>query len=267
MKGVTLSVQATDRLDGKIQVDFGESPASLKSVAKAVIFEAIENYGLMLDDEIKNWALLVEAKAITLRGRLSTKGLRKLTDLIPIPSGTMDLHQTGPKAAGTASDLAASAPSTDVKALTSKKYFQHISLLLDELRNELKGPVMSPKLARRAVNKAATEIDRLPVLNVDSELLAYASGVSETLRNMRNLSKFSSLDASYRQASIAGSSGYGYADAGFYGGGSSAQLETTVMRRQQEAVLKANQLEVITMLEQKTAEIRKKLTLKYQVEF
>jgi len=32
-------------------------------------------------------------------------------------------------------------------------------------------------------------------------------------------------------------------------------------------VLKSNQLDVATMLEEKTAEIRKKMTLKYQMEF
>ena len=39
------------------------------------------------------------------------------------------------------------------------------------------------------------------------------------------------------------------------------------MRKQQTAVLKSNQLAVVTMLEEKTAEIRKKMTLKYKVEF
>ena len=73
-----------------MRVDFGESPSPLKQVAKALLFEALENHGMMLDDEIKNWAVRFEAKAITLEGRLSTKGLRMLTDLIPVPSG--DTH-------------------------------------------------------------------------------------------------------------------------------------------------------------------------------
>jgi hypothetical protein len=41
IKGVTFTVQATDRLNGKIRVDFGESPSPLKQVAKALLFEAI----------------------------------------------------------------------------------------------------------------------------------------------------------------------------------------------------------------------------------
>ena len=146
----------------------------------------------------------------------------------------------------------------------SKKYFQHISLLIDTLRTDIKS-AGSPKLARRMVDKAALEIDRLPVLNVDEELIGYGAGVSETFRNMRNMSKYASLDASYRQASMAGNQGYGYG--GFYGGGTNLSLSTSVMRKQETAVLESNELQVFTMLEEKTAEIRKKMTLKYKVEF
>ena len=260
VKGVTLSMQATDRLNGKIQLDFGESPAPMKQVAKALIFEVLENQGMMLN-EIKEWRLLVEAKAIILEGRMTTKGLRTLTDLIPFPEETLDLQKTGPSAGGTAPGSASSSSTQDVKVTTSKKYFQHISLLLEEIHSELKGPVMSPKIAQRLVSKAAQEVDRLSVLNVDEELIAYGAGVSETLRNMRNLSKNAGLDASYRQASMAGNQGYG-----FYGG-TSLSLGTSVMGKQQTAVLKGNELAVITMLEEKTAEIRKKMTLKYKVDF
>ena len=103
----------------------------------------------------------------------------------------------------------------------------------------------SPKLARMMVDKAALEIDRLPVLNVDEDVIAYGAGVSETFRNMRNLSKNASLDASYRQASMAGKQGYG--DGGFYGGGTYLSLSTSVMRKQKTAVLKSNQMAVITI--------------------
>ena len=84
---------------------------------------------------------------------------------------------------------------------------------------------------------------------------------------MRNLSKNAGLDYQYRKAEIQGNSGgYGYGYGGFYGGGSVAG-STTSTYRQETAVLQSNELGVLTMLEEKTAEIRKKMTLKYQVEF
>jgi hypothetical protein len=85
---------------------------------------------------------------------------------------------------------------------------------------------------------------------------------------MRNLSKNADLDFRYRQAGIQGSSGtYGYGYGGFYGGGGSTALASEVTHTQETMMLKSNELSVLTMLEQKTAEIRKKMTLKYQVEF
>jgi hypothetical protein len=266
IKGVTFTAQATERLNGKMRVDFGESPGPLKEVARALLFEVIENNGMMLDAEIKNWKVLVEAKAITLEGRLSAKGLRMLTDLIPFPTETISLNQASPKPGETAPASAGSPSTADSRATTSKKYVQHVSLLVDSIRSDVRG-AGSPKLARVMVDKAALEIDRLPVLNVDEDVIAYGAGVSETFRNMRNLSKNASLDASYRQASMAGNQGYGYGYGGFYGGGTSLSLSTSVMRKQETALLKSNQMAIFTMLEEKTAEIRKKMTLKYQVEF
>jgi hypothetical protein len=265
LKGVTITVEATDRLNGKIQVDFAESPTPLKEVAKALIFEALEKRGMMLDDEIRNWAIRFEAKAVTLEGRLSAKGLRLLTNLIPIPAETLGLPEANTQAGTTNPGSANPASTEDTKVTTSKKYFQHITLLLDTLRSEV-SESKSAILTRRFLDKGALEIDRLPVLNVDEDLIAYGSGVASTLRNMRNLSKNASLDTAYRQAEMAGNQG-GYGYGGFYGGGTSLSLGTSVLQKQQTASLLANELAVFTMLQEKTAEIRKKLTLKYKVEF
>jgi hypothetical protein len=265
IKGVTVTVHATDRLNGKLRVDFGESPTPLKPVAKALLFEALENHGVMLLDEIKDWAIHFEAKAITLDGRLSTKGLRVLTDMIPFPAETVARQDSSQKAGGSSSESAKSLSPEELTATTSKKYFNRIYQVIDTLRTDINS-AGSPKLARMMVNKAALEIERLPVLNVDEELIAYGTGVSETFRNMHNLSKNASLDASYRQATMAGNQGYGYGYGGFYGGGN-LSLSTSVMRKQETAVLKSNQLAIMTMLAEKTAETRKKMTLKYKVEF
>ena len=262
IKGVTFTVEATERLTGKMQVDFAESPSPLKQVGKALLFEILEKHGMMLDDEIKNWAIRFEAKAITLQGRLSTKGLRKLTDLIPVPAETVALDESGARSGGPATAAAGSSSPEELKVSTSKKYYQHISLLLDSLRADVRES-KKPKLAQMILDKGALEIDRLPVLNVDEDLIAYGTGVSATLRNMRNISKNANLDAIYRHASMAGNQGYG----GFYGGGTNLSLGTSVMQKQEGALLASNELAVFTMLQEKTAEIRKSMTLKYKVEF
>ena len=137
---------------------------------------------MMLDDEIKNWSVLVEAKAITLEGRLSTKGLRMLTDLIPFPTETVALNEDQPEAGGTAPESVKSSSPEELTITTSKKYFQHVSLLIDSLRTESRSSWVAKARAGRWSTRGALEIDRMPVLNVDEELIAYGAGVSQTLR-------------------------------------------------------------------------------------
>ena len=178
------------------------------------------------------------------RGAAEHQGAADADGPDPLPRGDPGAQgKTEAKAGGTAPGSASSSASTqESKVTTSKKYFQHISLLLDELRSEVKGTVMTPKIAQRLVDKAALEIDRLPVLNVDEELIAYGAGVSATFRDTANLSKNASLDASYRQASMAGNQGYGYGYGGFYGGGGPLSLATSVMQKQETSVLQSNEL-------------------------
>jgi hypothetical protein len=264
VKGVTLTIAATDRLNGKVRLDLGESAAPIKDVAKALMTEVLEKNDILLP-EMRDWRLLLEANAVSLEGRLTSKGLRTLTELIPFPTDTVELKQAGSEQTEGSPDAVKSISARDAKVTASMKYFRRISQRLDDLRTEVKG-ARKAKFAQKMLNDAAQEIDRLPVLNVDEELLAYGAGVSSSLRNMRNLSKNAGLDYQYRKAQIQGSSGYGYGYGGFYGGGSVAGA-TTSTYRQESAALQSNELAVLTMLEEKTAEIRKKMTLKYQVEF
>jgi hypothetical protein len=277
IQGVTLTVTAADRLEGRVRIDFAGSPTPIKNIARALIFEVLEKNGMMLD-EMRDWRILPGARDITLTGRLSTQGLRTLTDLIPVPTDTIDLKGAVAKpgqAPPATAEAAPSAPSTasstrpsssenpDPTAVASLKYFQRVTLRLGDLRRELKNS-QKAKIAQRMVNDAALELDRLPILNVDEELLAYGAGVSASLRNMRNLSKNASLDYQYRKAAIQANSAYGYG--GFYGGGSVVGA-TTATHRQEEALLQSNELAILTMLEEKTAEIRRKMTAKYKIEF
>src|SRR4029079_19551012 len=157
IKGVTMTVEATERLNGKIRLDLGESSAPIKDVARVLILEALERNGMLLD-EMKDWRLLVEVNSVSLEGRMSPKSLRTLTDLIPFPIDTVDLKGAESKASDT-SPGTASAPSTqDEKVTASKKYFQHISLRLTDLRAEVKD-AKKAKFAQMMLDKAAAEID------------------------------------------------------------------------------------------------------------
>ena len=138
MKGVTLTVEATERLNGKVRVDFGESATPAKSVARVLILEALEKNGMLLSG-MKDWRFLAEAKAVTLEGRLAPEELRTLTELIPFPVATVDLKGAQSNEPAPAPTAATSLSTQDAKVAASKQYFQHISLRLQDLKTEVKG--------------------------------------------------------------------------------------------------------------------------------
>ena len=71
------------------------------------------------------------------------------------------------------------------------------------------------------------------------------------------------MRATARHRSAGNQGGYG----GFYGGFDLSLLHTSVMRKQKTPCSSRTRSRCFTMLEEKSAEIRKKMTLKYQVEF
>ena len=265
MKGVTLTVEATERLNGKIRIDLGESPTPIKEVARVLILEVLERNGMMLD-EMKDWRLLPEAKAVIARGTTEHQGAADPDGSDPLPRGRrwtsrepnrkarpLPRPPTPPRRRTRRSRPRRSTSSTSACSWT-------------DLRTEVKG-AQKAKFAQMMLNKAALEIDRLPVLNVDEELLAYGAGVSSSLRGMRNLSKNAGLDYAVPQGADAGQPGVTATAMGDSTEGVLLPGPRRATYTQETALLQSNELAVLTMLEEKTAEIRKKMTLKYQVEF
>ena len=127
-KGVTMTMEATERLNGKVRLDLGESAAPIKDVAKGLILEVLEKNEMLLD-EMRDWRLLLEANAISLEGRLTSKGLRRLTELIPFPADTVELQQGGtrPTESSPGPVSASTGSARDAKVTGSKKYFQRVS--------------------------------------------------------------------------------------------------------------------------------------------
>jgi hypothetical protein len=253
LKGVKFTVVIDNYFNGKLRIDFGESAAPLSQITKPLLFEVLENQGLMHKD-FNDWRILVAGKTIALEGRLSLDGLKMITDLIPVPAATLPTSATGPQG-----DPASSEPSP---AETSQKYFKQLTQRLDDLKAKAKDSQVTDRILLLNADRYAQEIDRLPVLNVDPDLLDFGSAASQTLRSLRNRTAGAGMNASLRQTNLS----YG----GNYGGyfyGDDRILSTELINRQEKISLKVDRTQVWTDVENKTADLRKKLTLKYKVEF
>ena len=172
IRGVTLGVTVTDRRNGAIRVDFNEDISVIHDVAKPLLLEVLGNQGMLID-EFQDWDVQVSEKEVRLSGVLEDSGTRRLLSFLDTPPS---LQQSEVK-----QDEAADASSEVLVRLTSQQYFNSITSLLSDLRND--------KQNRRTMGQIsvffrnyARRIDRLPVLNVDPELVGFGRWVSTSLR-------------------------------------------------------------------------------------
>ena len=137
------------------------------------------------------------------------------------------------------------------------------------------------------MNKYAAKIDQLSVLNVDPELVDYGANAADLLRGGYNAIRTGAAETRVRQVNTpmqynyySYGNTYGYAYNGWgWGGpvgdyGTYAVADTAAYRQQrtaihaEERVKSGNQARTnIQELEKATADIRKKMTIKYQVDF
>jgi hypothetical protein len=126
------------------------------------------------------------------------------------------------------------------------------------------------------MERYARKIDRMPILNVDPELLTFGANVANSLRGMALTKRQGGV--SYG-VSTAGMGGGGYAnyavDYGYlggtvgdaYSGARASAADRASMKAGAMADANYARVEGFKGIEDATADIRRKMTQKYQVEF
>ncbi len=209
LQGVTLGITFADQPYGKIKADFGLDATILGKVVKPLFLEVIGNKGVMIDD-FQKWTGEVQGKRATLSGYFSKVGMRRVLSLIDEPATT---------AVADTQSTVQSASDKDPKVVASKKYFKSIDTLLTEFRHR-----DSPKTIYQIgtwLDKYARKIDRLPMVNVDKELIQYGTYVAQQLRNASAAIKGIGYRTRVGEVQAANSSGPGYYGANYdsYSGG------------------------------------------------
>ncbi|MEZ5950558.1 MAG: hypothetical protein R3C12_15345 [Planctomycetaceae bacterium] len=241
-------------------VDFSTPPNALGQDAKPLVLAALEKFGVYVDD-IQNWSATYRSDAIELSGPLSEAGMRRIFSLLEMPSSNFSrLKEETP--AGKASPT---------KSQASVRYFQAISTLLDDMQHEFK----TNRDARQSyapvyMERYARKIDRLPILNVDEELLAYGSSVAETLRRNSVTTKTAGVEQGVQKSAVYGNYEYVYDQYGYTSRVNSAATKQNIktqIERQQEGEARKVRFESWKDIEDATASIRVRMTQKYQMEF
>lgn len=270
LRGIRVGIRTSSPMFGKISVDFGESTEPMAAFAKPLLLEALADGGAKLD-ELDGWQAEVKGATISLQGNLTPDGLRRIFSLFNSPAPSHSV----------AKDASPSEPKS--KAQASLEHFHAVTGMADDLKKDMRD---SKTLSQTKLwfDKYAKKIERLPILNVDEEFLDYSADVAEQLRaaagSVRTMGIRSNARESQASSAVGndtGNDGYGYGYGygyGRYNPRDAARAEFkavgTVKRqiRSQERGVMATDVHAIRAdLIQKTADMRRKMTERYQIEF
>jgi hypothetical protein len=201
-----------------------------------------------------------------MNGPLSDAGRKRIFSLIDSPlASLLAADQTAPTAADRqqAQTIAA-----------SQQYFKALSSILKEAREESKD---AKTFGQNAMwfDKWARRIDKLPLLNVDKDLLGFGQFVSTQLRNMAASMRGIGIQSGAREAQVYQTVTTDYsAYAGYGGGGYSyytelrnVDAERRAIRAQERATGATSARGIAQELENSLARVRQDMTQRYQVEF
>jgi hypothetical protein len=266
LKGIRLTVRPGAKLEGELRLD-GDGAAALVPVAKALVLEALESMSTSVED-LDDWTARADGGAVVLSGPLTERGLRQL--LCPLLSPIVT-----PAAHATMESAPAPADSKGQAAAASLKYYRSVKKLLDDLRQQKS---KTYNASAQAYQKYAQQIDELPILGVDPELLKWGGEVAVTLRGLAGLAKATlsqknvaamNYARTMYQGSYNSSDGWGYqytipagtaVDTGAVG-----QINNLMATAGANEVAVRNQ--TWNNIDTATAQVRRKMTEKYQVEF
>ncbi len=266
LQGAVVEVSVGEKATASTRLQFGESVNLTDEAARDLLLEALNNLGLTLPD-LANHEFSVDGYALMAEGELSNEGLRRLFSVVEIPTTKFSQVNVAQEEQESSEDKIASA---------SQAYFQSVLTLLDDLRTDRNKTSTQGGMDAVWMDRYARKIDRLPILNVDDELLDWGTKTAETLRIMSSARKNAGLSAGAQKSTLRTSAysgnyydyNYSYNNSGY--GGSSAD-ETSKNKaqidRQIQSQATSKRVEGWQLIDDATADIRRTMTQRYNVEF
>jgi hypothetical protein len=266
LQGATLRIAVGKDAQAQLRIDFAEDVSPLRDVAKELVLSVLDDFGANVDD-LQLWKVDVKQQAIHMEGPLTDDGLRRVFSIIEIPSTKFsELKDTAGENAPTIE------ASESLMRDSSLTYYRSIDVLIKDLRRDLRGNKASVAVMERYARK----IDRMPILNVDPELLDFGAAVANTLRDMALSRRQGGIDYG---VDTAGMGGGGYANYGVsygyfgrelgdaYAGARASAADRASMKASALADSNHARVEGFQAIDEHLAGIRRKMSEKYQVEF
>ena len=266
LRGLVLEVAVTEGSFGRLMVHFNSDASVLAPFAKPMILEVLGNLGAMIDD-IQGWKATTEPMKFTLNGPLSQEGRKRVLSLIDHPVAAL--------IATNKSQSMSEQPESSKAAYATQRYFASITKIRDDLREKAKDAKTFGQHAMWLDNWAR-RIDRLPILDVDEEMLAYGRYTTQRMRDASAALKGIGINSAARGAQVYQQysySGGGYAGYG-YGAGYGYNVQWNNVQGQRRAISAQERGQGATTaqaisaeMDNETAKIRQAMTQKYKINF
>jgi hypothetical protein len=227
--------------------------------------------------ERRSWQLRIYGKQASLEGYFTKDGLRRIFSAFDRPPALAEpepAEQEQPNTQQATSQSQASPEQTAAQATLA--YFQEMADLIKDLKrtkNSSGGTYTTGSIATWCKNYAR-KIDRLPILNVDPEMLDFGNGLSQTLSQASMAIKTGNSQGAiaalnvaptyntYSSASIYGTYRYGYVQ-----DSRQEMADRANVKRQSRSQSMMAARQILDSVEPALQEIRRKMTEKYQIEF
>jgi hypothetical protein len=275
VQGVMLGITVGQERYGKIKIDFTADVSALGDLAKPLLLEMLADNGVMIE-EFRDWTARVSGTQITLEGKLYQSGMQRILSILDAPSSARaNLRDEDDPSPGSSSE--------QLVALTSQQYYKSVVSLLEDLKvKRTSSEFVSWGQVGTWFQKYARKIDNLPILNVDPELLDYGAYVADSLRQAESAMKGIGANVGMRKTEVPNyytvntyAAPIGVSTSGAYGMYSWTAREDLAAKGQAEARIRtqerirgnADANLIAQGIAAATADIRRRMTQKYQVEF
>ncbi|WP_233148592.1 hypothetical protein [Rhodopirellula sp. MGV] len=252
IQGVSVIVGRKSLQQCIVKFQFQNSPASLKPIAAEMLAEILEKNGLSAA-EVKSWKVAVEDNTLSLQGPITQSTL----------SGLMSVFSVQSQAERAAGRVTLEGGEEKQVAYQSKHYFDEVNAIVERTRDhksQTTGAMASWN------DKRARQIDELPTLNVDPEMIQFGVDVATLLRGNALSVRQTNIQAGKVKASQSLDSGYYNDGYGYYNSNSSVDYQrvTDAMARGNAY---GNYRGALSQIDKMTAEVRRAMTEKYQIQF
>jgi hypothetical protein len=180
-----------------------------------------------------------------------------------IPAGTLTATPNAAASTTIVSAVSATSPTTKQKAdvaTVSRRNFIQVNDLVTEIR--FPNSQMNPTAFGTWMDRQARRIDQLPMLDVDPDLLDFSQGVAKSLR----ISAANQRNAAIRATTTSRDTTRYYAD-GYSNQPYKVESASRIQGRMEAASANLSHVDIMRMIDDETAAMRRLLTERYRLEF